>query len=174
MTTCKLLAVDEEGGVVRIGDIDAYDGTSVVDLFAILCFYKSLIEIQSCLDHRNRQKRLSIPGIHDIRHAMTSIIQSLRYRRTLSSIINNPRLVLLFGLLLTILFAWPLPDLRFRTSIYDLAVKDITEYKEYDAFKETFGNDEMILVVARARNVLDPEVFSSIDRLSRMLSEIPG
>jgi tRNA (Thr-GGU) A37 N-methylase len=34
MTTCKLLDVDEEKGVVRIADIDAYDGTGVVDLKA--------------------------------------------------------------------------------------------------------------------------------------------
>jgi tRNA-Thr(GGU) m(6)t(6)A37 methyltransferase TsaA len=34
MTTCKLLGVDEEQGVVRIADIDAFDGTRVVDLKA--------------------------------------------------------------------------------------------------------------------------------------------
>jgi len=34
MTTCKLLGVDEERGVVRIADIDAFDGTRVVDLKA--------------------------------------------------------------------------------------------------------------------------------------------
>jgi tRNA-Thr(GGU) m(6)t(6)A37 methyltransferase TsaA len=34
MTTCKLLEVDEGNGIVRIADIDAYDGTRVVDLKA--------------------------------------------------------------------------------------------------------------------------------------------
>ncbi|MBN1488263.1 MAG: tRNA (N6-threonylcarbamoyladenosine(37)-N6)-methyltransferase TrmO [Anaerolineae bacterium] len=34
MTTCKLLDVDEEAGIVRIGDIDAFDGTQIVDLKA--------------------------------------------------------------------------------------------------------------------------------------------
>lgn len=34
MTTCKLEAVDEKNGIVRITDIDAYDGTGVVDLKA--------------------------------------------------------------------------------------------------------------------------------------------
>jgi tRNA-Thr(GGU) m(6)t(6)A37 methyltransferase TsaA len=34
MTTCQMLDVDEENGVVRIADIDAYDGTRVVDLKA--------------------------------------------------------------------------------------------------------------------------------------------
>ena len=34
LTVCKLLAVDEAQGVVRVADIDAYDGTPVVDLKA--------------------------------------------------------------------------------------------------------------------------------------------
>jgi len=34
VTTCKLLAVDEEGGIVRVADLDAYEGTAVVDLKA--------------------------------------------------------------------------------------------------------------------------------------------
>jgi tRNA-Thr(GGU) m(6)t(6)A37 methyltransferase TsaA len=34
MTTCRLLKVDEERGIVRIVNIDAYDGTPVVDLKA--------------------------------------------------------------------------------------------------------------------------------------------
>ncbi len=34
MTTCKLLGVDEEKGVVRVADLDAFEGTPVVDLKA--------------------------------------------------------------------------------------------------------------------------------------------
>ena len=34
VTTCKILAVDEQDGVVRIGNIDAYDGSPVLDLKA--------------------------------------------------------------------------------------------------------------------------------------------
>jgi tRNA-Thr(GGU) m(6)t(6)A37 methyltransferase TsaA len=34
MTTCKLLGVDEGNGMVQIADIDAYDGTRIVDLKA--------------------------------------------------------------------------------------------------------------------------------------------
>jgi len=34
VTTCKLLEVDEEGGMVRVADLDAYDGTAIVDLKA--------------------------------------------------------------------------------------------------------------------------------------------
>jgi len=34
LTVCKVIRVDEEKGEVKVGDIDAYDGTSVVDLKA--------------------------------------------------------------------------------------------------------------------------------------------
>ena len=34
MTTCEILEVGEESGIVRIANIDAYDGTAIVDLKA--------------------------------------------------------------------------------------------------------------------------------------------
>ena len=34
MTTCKILEVDEEKGIVRVANINAYDGTPIVDLKA--------------------------------------------------------------------------------------------------------------------------------------------
>jgi tRNA-Thr(GGU) m(6)t(6)A37 methyltransferase TsaA len=34
MTTCKLVALDQENGVVQVSDIDAFDGTPIVDLKA--------------------------------------------------------------------------------------------------------------------------------------------
>ncbi len=34
MTTCKMLAVDETAGRIEVADIDAYDGTPILDLKA--------------------------------------------------------------------------------------------------------------------------------------------
>jgi tRNA-Thr(GGU) m(6)t(6)A37 methyltransferase TsaA len=34
MTTCKILGLDEDAGVVQVGNIDAFDGTRIVDLKA--------------------------------------------------------------------------------------------------------------------------------------------
>lgn len=34
MTTCKLLGVDEEAGLLKLAEIDAFDGTPVVDVKA--------------------------------------------------------------------------------------------------------------------------------------------
>ncbi len=36
MTTCPILAIDQEAGRVRVGEIDAFDGTQIVDLKAYL------------------------------------------------------------------------------------------------------------------------------------------
>lgn len=33
MTTCKILKVDEVKGIVTVADIDAYNGTPIIDLF---------------------------------------------------------------------------------------------------------------------------------------------
>jgi len=34
MTTCKMLKIDEKNGIIQVADIDAYDGTPIVDLKA--------------------------------------------------------------------------------------------------------------------------------------------
>jgi tRNA (Thr-GGU) A37 N-methylase len=34
MTTCKILKIDEAKGTITVGDIDAFDGTPIVDLKA--------------------------------------------------------------------------------------------------------------------------------------------
>ncbi len=34
MTTCKILGVDQVKGIIKVADIDAYDGTPIVDLKA--------------------------------------------------------------------------------------------------------------------------------------------
>jgi tRNA-Thr(GGU) m(6)t(6)A37 methyltransferase TsaA len=34
LTTCRILRVDEEAGVVQVGNIDAFDGSPVIDLKA--------------------------------------------------------------------------------------------------------------------------------------------
>ena len=45
MTTCKLLAMDEEAGTLQVADIDAFDGTHVVDLKA---YYPVTDRVQAC------------------------------------------------------------------------------------------------------------------------------
>jgi len=92
----------------------------------------------------------------------------------LKHIVYHPARVILVIGLITLLFASHLPDLRFETSIYDLAIEDLPQTLTYQEFKESFGCEEIILVVARTGGVFDPETFHQIERLSRSLSRIEG
>ncbi|MFC1824918.1 RND family transporter [Thermodesulfobacteriota bacterium] len=92
----------------------------------------------------------------------------------LAYVVDHPRTVIIFILLITLFFASLLPDLRFHTSIYHLAVEDLDETRQYHAFKQEFGSEELILVVAKADDIFDPPVFRQIDRMARELSQIKG
>jgi len=94
--------------------------------------------------------------------------------RWLKWIVDHPFHVLIAALLVTVVFAWQLPKLRFQTSIYDLAIEDMTETVRYESFKEEFGTDEIIFVVAEANNVFEPDIFRRIELLAQSLAEVKG
>ncbi len=99
----------------------------------------------------------------------TSLLKSwLQY------VVHHPWRIIIPIILLTILFAWQIPKLRFETSIYDLTIEDLPETKKYEAFKKTFGCEEVILVVARTADAFDPRTFSAIERLAGELKKIDG
>jgi len=92
----------------------------------------------------------------------------------LKFIVDHPFHTLFAALLITFLFAWQLPKLRFQTSIYDLAVKDLSETVRYESFKEEFGADDIIFVVVKTNNVFAPATFQRIELLAQALSEVKG
>jgi hypothetical protein len=47
--------------------------------------------------------------------------------------------VIAFVALITLLFAWTIPQLSIRTSVYGLLIEDLPETANYNAFKATFG-----------------------------------
>jgi len=95
-------------------------------------------------------------------------------RNGLRFIVDHPLQVIILLFLVTLLFASQLPKLHFRTSIYDMAIEDLTENLRYEAFKKEFGTEEIILVVAKARNIFEKETFQQIRRLSEDFSKIDG
>jgi predicted RND superfamily exporter protein len=54
--------------------------------------------------------------------------------RWLTFIVDHPYHILPTAFIITLLFAWQLPKLQFQTSIYDLAVEDISKI-----FQRQFG-----------------------------------
>lgn len=92
----------------------------------------------------------------------------------LKYVVDHPWRVILPIVLLTFVFAWQIPQLRFETSIYDLTIEDLPQTREYNTFKKTFGCEEVILVVARTSNVFDETTFGNIDRLAGQFEKIKG
>ena len=89
-------------------------------------------------------------------------------------VVNHPWRIIFAIVLLTLLFAWKIPQLRFETSIYDLTIEDLPQTKEYNAFKKSFGCEEVILVVARTSGVFDGKIFDHIARLADQFGTIEG
>ena len=94
--------------------------------------------------------------------------------RYLRRITNRPVLVILLIALVTAVLAWPLPNLRFKTSIYDLTIEDLPQAAQYEDFKKQFGSEEIILVAARSDDFFAPEAFERLDRLTQALAEVQG
>ena len=89
-------------------------------------------------------------------------------------IVYHPRQIIVLVSLITLIFALQIPRLRLQTSIYDLIIEDLPETAQYSAFKEEFGCEEIILVVAKSKGIFQAETFRKIDRLAKELSEIKG
>lgn len=89
-------------------------------------------------------------------------------------VIRHPWLMLILIGLMTLFFATKLPELRFQTSIYDLAIEDLPESVYYRQFKKIFGSEEMILVAARSNNVFAPETFERLNAIGESIQKIPG
>ena len=96
------------------------------------------------------------------------------YQNFLLRLLHRPKTALLVLFALTLLFAWQLPGLCFRTSVYELIIEDLPETAAYEKFKKTFGSDEMIRVVVRAEDVFNPATYRQIERLSQAAAEIEG
>ena len=105
---------------------------------------------------------------------MAGVMGLLNSGRRLRFVIRHPVLILTLIGLITILFAARLPELRFQTSIYDLAIENLPESVYYRQFKKMFGSEEMILVAAKTDNVFAPQTFERLRAFSKAISKIPG
>ena len=98
----------------------------------------------------------------------------LLFRKMFGWILSRPVIVIFIVAAITFIFAWRLPDLSFKTSIYDLQVEDLPETAQYSAFKEIFGSDEIIRVVIKCDNVFDSITFRKVEQLAVKAAAIEG
>ena len=100
--------------------------------------------------------------------------QPFYFHTVLKWIANKPWLVIVIGAILTCFFAFHIPKLSFRTSVYDLLIEDLPENAVYENLKAEFGSDEMILVVVKTDNIFDPAVFQNVEVISEKCADLKG
>ncbi len=96
------------------------------------------------------------------------------YQHGVESILYHPKATLLLVALATLFFAWQIPRLQIRTSIYDLVVENLPESQTYTAFRKLFGSDEIIRVVIKGKDILEPETFEKASLIAKDLAGIKG
>jgi hypothetical protein len=94
--------------------------------------------------------------------------------RALDAILQRPKTVILVIAIITFFFSWHIPNISFRTSIYDLVIEDLPETTTYENFRKLFGSDEIIRIVIRSKNVLDPVTFKKIKHIADAVSKVDG
>ena len=75
---------------------------------------------------------------------------------------------------LTLFFLSAIPRLAFNTSVYDMVIEDLDENRQYQAFKEVFGAEEIIRVVISCADVFDAATFKKISLMADALGKIDG
>jgi predicted RND superfamily exporter protein len=90
------------------------------------------------------------------------------------SILRKPLLVVLLFIAVTVTFAWQIPHVSFRTSIYDMVVDSLPETARYNTFKEVFGSDEIIRIVIRTDGIFTPQNFGAVEEMSNTIERLPG
>jgi predicted RND superfamily exporter protein len=98
----------------------------------------------------------------------------LSIRAMFEWMLHRPLLVFLTTAVITALFGWQLPNLSFKTSVYDLQIEDLPETARYNDFKKLFGSDEIIRVVIKSGIVFDPVTFRKIELLGEAAAKIEG
>jgi hypothetical protein len=96
------------------------------------------------------------------------------FKEMLEWTLRKPLIVISIILAITLIFAWQIRHLSFKTSIYDLQIENLPETARYEEFKKLFGSDEIIRVVVKADNVFDELTFRKIEQLAENAAQIDG
>ncbi len=105
---------------------------------------------------------------------LSHLIKQSLLEKSLGKILLWPKSVLVCICLITTAAVWQLPNLSFKTSVYDLAIQDLPETQSYERFKSVFGSDEIIRLVIKSDNLFEPVTFSKIIEISEMVSGVDG
>ncbi|MEE8479634.1 MAG: hypothetical protein V3T59_00170, partial [Desulfobacterales bacterium] len=102
------------------------------------------------------------------------LLEYFSYKKAQDVILHRPVWVIIAIAVITLFFAWHIPRLSFKTSIYDLVIEDIPETTRYEDFKEVFGSEEIIRIVIKCKNIFDSVTFRKIEQLVHTAAKIDG
>ena len=92
----------------------------------------------------------------------------------LKMVVKTPAWALLGCTAITLFLGWQLPKLSFKTTVYDLVIESLDETDRYHQFLKQFGSDEIIRLVVKAENILDPATFAKVTQMSEAAAQING
>ena len=75
---------------------------------------------------------------------------------------DHPKRVILMMLLIVVFLASQLPSIQFDTSTESFFEKDDPTLLEYDAFREQFGRDEIVLALIHPKDVFEITFFEKL------------
>ena len=105
---------------------------------------------------------------------MLRLLRFISPKIHLRFIVDHPWHVIVLGIIITLIFAFQIPNLRLGTSIYDMVIEDLPDTIIYESFKKDFGSEEMIFVVAKTEYVFEESAFDELSTLSLRLSCVEG
>jgi len=92
----------------------------------------------------------------------------------LNCVVRHPLISIVLIGIMTLVFAWQLPRLSFKTTVYDLIIEDLPEAGYYQDFKTIFGSDEIIRLVVKADDVFETASFAKVAQISEAAGRIKG
>ena len=84
---------------------------------------------------------------------------------------DHPKRVILMMLLIVVFLASQLPSIQFDTSTESFFEKDDPTLLEYDAFREQFGRDEIVLALIHPKDVFDINFLEKLKAFHQELEE---
>jgi uncharacterized protein len=102
------------------------------------------------------------------------LLSRLSPHRLIQQVVKHPIIAIVVVLMITAVFAWRVPTLSFKTSIYDLIIEDLPATSRYEEFKTLFGSDEIIRVVIKSEGIYEEATFKKIEALSDAAGKIAG
>ena len=84
---------------------------------------------------------------------------------------DHPKRVILMMLLIVVFLAFQLPSIKFDTSTESFFEKDDPTLLEYDAFREQFGRDEIVLALIHPKDVFKITLLEKLKAFHQELEE---